>query len=159
MKNFIFIFFFLLFAGCNKEKHYIYQVQEQQLYQSSSQKQTQKTTMQFISIAYSHVFGTTITNTQLNQLDIAYQSFGDKHIVEDMIVKNFLNQPTAAVPSNTDMRADISAFVQSTYLRFYNRKPTEFEAWKLKDLIEKNTDITPQMVFYSMMTAEEYRYY
>lgn len=29
----------------------------------------------------------------------------------------------------------------------------------MKDLIEKNVDITPKMVYYSMMTSEEYRYY
>lgn len=146
-------------ASCNKEQRVIYEVQQQELYQNSSQKQTLKTTTQFISIAYNDLFGTNITGDELTKLDVAYQSLGDKHVLEDMIVKSLINRPTVQIVSNTTMRADIDEFVKSVYLRFYNRNPNEFEAWKLKDLIEKNTDITPKMIYYSMMTSEEYRFY
>ena len=76
-----------------------------------------------------------------------------------MIVKSMINQSGAQIVTNTVMRNDISTFVEQTYLRFYNRKPNEFETWKMKDLIEKNADITPKMIYYSMMTSDEYRYY
>ncbi len=152
----------LLYSGCNTktiEDRYIYEVQTKEIYQSASQKQTLKTTTQFVSIAYSDLFNSSITNDKLNSLDIAYQSLGDKKVIEDMIIKTFLEQASSFVPSNTVMRSDIPTFVQNTYLRFYNRKPNEFEAWKVKDMIEKNTDITPKMIYYTLMTSDEYRYY
>lgn len=149
----------LLQFSCNKEQRAIYQVQEQELYQNSSEKKNLKTTTQFISIAYNDLFGTNITSAELTRLDVAYQSLGDKSVLEDMIVKSLINRGGVQVVSNTVMRADVAAFVESIYLRFYNRKPNEFEAWKMKDLIEKNTDVTPQMIYYSMMTSEEYRFY
>jgi len=151
--------FLLLQTSCNKEKRYIYQVQEQELYQSSAQKQNLKTTDQFISIAYSHLFGISITNNELTQYNVSLQALGDKATMQDMIVKSMINRPSVQLISNADMRLDIPAFVEQTYLRFYNRKPNEFERWKMKDLIEKNADVTPRMICYSMMTADEYRYY
>jgi len=149
----------LLASSCNKEKRYIYQVQEQELYQNSNEKQTLKSTTQFISIAYSDLFGTSITNDELNKFDVALQAFGDKGVLQDMIVKSLINRSGVQVVTANAMRADIPAFIEGAYLRFYNRKPNEFEAWKMKDLIEKNADITPVMVYYSLMTSEEYRYY
>lgn len=149
----------LLVSSCNKEKRYIYQVQEQELYQNSNEKQTLKSTTQFISIAYSDLFGTSITNDELNKFDVALQAFGDKGVLQDMIVKSLINRSGVQVVTANAMRADIPAFIEGAYLRFYNRKPNEFEAWKMKDLIEKNADVTPVMVYYSLMTSEEYRYY
>ncbi len=156
----ILILAFILLPSCNKERRVIYEVQEQELYQNSSEKKTLKTTTQFISIAYNDLFGTNITSDELTKLDVAYQSLGDKYVLEDMIVKSLINRPSGVqIVSDATMRADVAEFVEGVYLRFYNRKPNEFEAWKMKDLIEKNTDITPKMVYYSMMTGEEYRYY
>ena len=149
----------LSIAACNKEQRIIYEVQQQELYQNASEKHTLKTTTQFISIAYNDLFAANITGEELTKLDVAYQALGDKHVLEDMIVKSLINRPSVQIVSNTTMRADIAEFVKGVYLRFYNRNPTEFEAWKMKDLIEKNVDITPKMVYYSMMTSEEYRYY
>jgi len=148
-----------ILSACNKEKRFIYQVQEQELYQNASEKRTLKTTTQFISIAYNDLFGTNITNQELNQFDVSLQSFGDKSILQDMIVKSLLERTSSQIPTDANMRGDIPSFVEHAYLRFYNRKPNEFEAWKVKDLIEKNTDITPKMVYYSLMTGDEYQYY
>ena len=146
-------------SSCNKEKRYIYQVQDQQLYLNAAQKLNLKTTDQFISIAYSHLFGNSITNTELTKYNTALLALGDKATMQDMIVKSMINRSGVQLVTNNDMRADIPAFVEQTYLRFYNRKPNAFESWKMKDLIEKNADITPKMIYYTMMTGNEYRYY
>ena len=161
MKNLIkatFLFFVLLQMGCNKETRYIYEVEQQELYQSSSEKKTLKTTTQFIAIAYNDLFGASITNSELNKFDIALQAMGDKG-VKDMVIKSLINRSGVQIVTDAAMRADVVTFVDVTYLRFFNRKPTEFEVWKLKDLIEKNADISPRMVYYSLMTSDEYRYY
>lgn len=159
LSAFFLLAFLLLQTSCNKEKRYIYQVQDQELYQSAAQKQNLKTTDQFISIAYSHLFGVSITNNELTQYNVSLQALGDKATMQDMIVKSMINRGGVQLVTNSAMRADIPTFVEETYLRFYNRKPNEFERWKMKDLIEKGTDITPKMIYYSMMTSDEYRYY
>src|SRR5437764_971445 len=105
--------------SCHKEQRAIYQVQEQELYQNSSEKKTLKTTTQFISIAYNDLYGTNITSSELTKLDVAYQSLGDKHVLEDMIVKSLIN--SSNIVSDAIMRQDIPAFVEGVYLRFYNR--------------------------------------
>ncbi len=125
----------LAYSSCNREKRYIYEVEEQELYQNASEKRNLKSTTQFISIAYNDLFGTAITTDELTKFDIALQAFGDKAVLQDMIVKSMINRGGVQIVDNNVMRADISAFVESTYLRFYNRKPTEFEAWKMKDMI------------------------
>ncbi|MFN8285299.1 MAG: hypothetical protein U0V74_01025 [Chitinophagales bacterium] len=150
---------FLFAESCKKEKRYVYETQQQELYQNANDKRNLKTTTQFITIAYNDLFNDNITTTELNKLDIALQAVGDKGVVQDLIVKNFINRPGVVITDNTAMRSDIPAFVNDAYLRLYNRKPTEVEAWKMKSLIENNTDISPKMVYYSMMTAEEYRFY
>ncbi len=152
----------LLQTACTKtieKKRYLYQVEEQELYQNSGQKLYLKTTDQFISIAYTHLFGVSITNTELNQYNITLQALGDKATMQDMIVKSMINRGGVQLPTDAAMRADLPAFVEQTYLRFYNRKPNEFERWKMKDIIEKNAEITPKMIYYTMMTGNEYRYY
>lgn len=161
MKKLLFLPLILLLAisACKDEKRYIYEVEEQEIYQSANDKRNLKTTTQFISIAYNDLFGSNITNQQLTQFDVALQSFGDKNVVQEMIVKNLINRGGTQIPADLAMRADVARFVEQTYLRVYNRKPNEFEAWKMKDLIEKNTEVTAKMVYYSLMTGEEYKYY
>jgi hypothetical protein len=149
----------LLLAACKKETQYVYQVQDQVLYQNSGDKKNLKTTEQFITIAYNDLFNAAITTIELNQLNTDLQSFGDDGLIQDMIVKNLLSRSGTQVPANTVMRANVPAFVQQTYLRFYSRQPNEFEAWKMQSLIQQNADVTPQMVYYSVMTSAEYRYY
>ncbi|MCS6935793.1 MAG: hypothetical protein NZM35_11705 [Chitinophagales bacterium] len=158
--KFIYIFWALLAAAsCRKEPRYIYVVEQQELYQNAAQKTNLKSTAQFIAIAYNDLFGASITNDELLRYDIALQSVGDKNTMQDMIVRALLNRSGVKQVSNEAMRADIEAFIRQEYLRFYNREPGAYEIWKLKDMIEKNTDITPKMVYYSFMTADEYKYY
>lgn len=149
----------LLAQACNKEKRYVYETQQQELYQNANDKRNLKTTTQFITIAYNDLFNDNITTTELNKLDIALQAVGDKSVVQDLIVKNFINRTGVAIPNDQVMRNDVATFVNDAYLKLYNRKPTEVEAWKMKSLIDNNTDVTSKMVYYSMMTAEEYRFY
>ncbi|HWB63630.1 MAG TPA: hypothetical protein VG603_08990 [Chitinophagales bacterium] len=146
-------------SSCKKESRYKYEVQEQVLYQSSAQKNTAKTPTQFISIAYNDLFNAAITTNELNTLSVDLQACGDKNMMEDLIIKNLLAKANQQIPDNNTMREDIPAFVTQTYVRFYNRQPTEFEAWKMQQLIQQNTDITPQMIYYAVMTSEEYKYY
>ena len=149
----------LLFASCKKEVQTVYQVQNQVLYQDAAQKTNLKTTNQFISIAYNDLYSASITTAELNTLNTCLEAFGDQATMEDIIVKNLLQNAGSNIPTSSVMRGDIPTFVTQTYIRFYNRQPTAQEAWKMQSLIQQNTDMTPQMVYYAMMTGTEYRYY
>ena len=88
---------------------------------------------------------------------VSYDSFGDSKAIEDLIIRNFLNRPDALIPNGIEMRADVNKFVIDTYRKFFTRDPNEFEQWFLRTEIEKNQDITPEVVYYGIMTSNEYR--
>ena len=81
----------MLFFACTKEKKYEYEVDPVTVSQNSGDKTTQKTTSEFISIAYADLFGIQIPQTRLVNLSIAYSSFGDQKVIEDRIIRNFVN--------------------------------------------------------------------
>ncbi len=152
-------FLVILSGGCTKEKTFVYEVQDETIRAESGDKATAKTTTEFISIAYSDLFGTTISQDKLFKLNKAYTSFGDKKLIEDRIIRNFLNAPGVLLPSDQDMRDDIGVFVVNAYKKFFNRLPDEFEKYYLVNLIQTDTNITAVDVYYAIMTSNEYRYY
>lgn len=152
----------LLVAGsCKKDppKTYIYGVNGTTVTQDGVAKPNVKSTLEFISIAYSDLFGTTIDQTTLTELGTAYSAFGDKKLIEDLIIRNFLNSQNASIPTVTQMNSDVKQFVVNTYKKFYNREPNEFELWQFTNLINSDSTMTPEMVYYAFMTSNEYRYY
>ena len=148
-----------IFPACKKDKSLSYGVEDVDIRKDGNNKQTVKTTTEFISIAYSDVFGTTISQNKLASLTSAYLAFGDKKLIEDMIIKNFLNQSGAIIPSSSEMNADVSAFVKAAYRKFFNREPNELEEWQMINIIKSNSSVTPEMVYYTFLTSNEYRYY
>lgn len=148
-----------MLIACSKEKVYTYEVNPVTVGEDGNTKQHVKTTLEFISIAYSDLFGTSITSAELQKLNIAYTSFGDKKLIEDMIIRNFLNTPGVKIPTVASMKSNADSFVIDTYKKLFNRTPDEFEKYFLTTMINTNTAITPEMIYYSMMTSNEYRYY
>lgn len=154
-----FCFLVIVFQSCKKETDYIYEVDPIQVEKDQTNKDISKSTIEFLSIAYSDIFGSTITQNQLNRLSLLYLAFGDKKLLEDLLIKNMINRPESQLPSDAVMRADVAAYVKSTYIKLFNREPNELEAYTLKKNIDDNADMTSVMVYYSMMTSDEYRYY
>ncbi|PCJ83606.1 MAG: hypothetical protein COA57_10840 [Flavobacteriales bacterium] len=150
----------MVFA-CKKdvETLYIYDVDDVNVTQDGVNKPNVKTTTEFISIAYSDLFNTTIDQNTLTDLSLSYAAFGDKKLIEDMIIRNFLNTTGTDIPSKSAMNADVEQFVEDTYRKFYNRDPSEFELWQVKDMIENDATVTPEIAYYAFMTSNEYRYY
>lgn len=146
-------------AGCKKEKIYTYEVNDVTVDQEGAVKPNVKSDLEVISIAHTDLFGATIAPNKLEQLSTAYRSLGDKRLMIDMIILNFLNEPNVDIPTDAAMRADINSFVETVYRRLFVREPTSFERWFVSDLISKDSDITPDLVFYAFMTSNEYRYY
>jgi hypothetical protein len=162
MKPFLpFILALFLLNSCKRETEYIYEVNPVQVKKDQTGKNVPKSTVEFISIAYSDLTGKTITQNMLSQLSLLYVSFGDKRLLEDMLIRNLLNSQEVQnlLESNEEMRADIPAFITSVYLKLFNRDPNELELWTVGQKISANPDMRPVMVYYAMMTSDEYRYY
>ncbi|TAL59666.1 MAG: hypothetical protein EPN85_08895 [Bacteroidetes bacterium] len=145
--------------SCKKDVSYIYDVNDTTVSQTGISKPNVKSTLEFISIAYSDLFGTAIGAGELTDLSLCYLAFGDKKFIEDLIIRNFLNKTGVIIPAQVTMTADVSSFVQATYRKFYNRDPNEFEKWQIMNKINGDSSITPELVYYSFMTSDEYRYY
>ena len=160
MKNILVLYMLLIvFTSCKKETEYIYEVNDVQVSQENIGKGFPKSTIEFLSIAYSDIFGNTISQNQLNRLSLLYLAFGDKKLLEDLLIKNMINRPESLLPSNQTMRADVDLFVVNAYQKLYNRSPNELEVFTLKKNINENAQMTAVMVYYAMMTSDEYRYY
>lgn len=149
----------LFSAGCQKEKNIIYEVNDVDVEKPNANKDYVKSLTEFISIAYTDLFGLNITQAQLQTLSVPYSGFGDLKLIEDLIIRNFLNSSTVVIPTDAEMRADVDQFLLDTYQKFFNRYPNEFELWHMKNKINDNADITPELFYYAMMTSNEYRYY
>ncbi|MCB0430549.1 MAG: hypothetical protein H6585_12810 [Flavobacteriales bacterium] len=148
----------LAITACKKDVTPVYEITDVNLQQPGSLKDHVKSTLEFISIAYSDLFDKTITNAELVNLAVTYSAFGDKKLIEDLIIRNFLNNG-AHIPTKTEMDADVDGFVQGAYRKLFNRDASNYEKWYLKDLITGDPLVTPEMIYYSMMTSNEYRYY
>ena len=146
-------------SSCTKEKDIIYDVNDVNVDKPDANKDYVKSLTEFISIAFTDLFGQNINQAQLQTLAVPYSGFGDLKLIEDMIIKNFLNNPVANVPSDAEMRENVDQFLLDTYQKFFNRYPNEFELWHMRNLINENENITPELIYYAIMTSNEYRYY
>lgn len=160
MKKIIFLLSVLTLVSCKKEKKAVYGLNDVDISQNSANKDYLKSTTEFISIAYSDIFGTVISINKLADLTKIYKAFGDKKLIEQMVIKNFLNEPSIQIPQiDRSSASTINTFTQNIYIRLYNRTPDEYELWFISNMIENDTDLTSELIYFSLMTANEYRYY
>ena len=158
LKIALLVIFIVVFA-CTKEKKYQYEVNPVSVEQQSGDKSNRKTTTEFISIAYADLFARNIPQSKLINLSIAYSSFGDLKVIEEKIIKNFLNDSTVIIPSSISINGDTIMFIINSYKKFYNRNPNEFEKHYWKEIISSNAFINPSIIYYALMTSDEYRFY
>ena len=159
MKKIIFLLSVLTLVSCKKEKKAVYGLNDVDISQNSANKDYLKSTTEFISIAYSDIFGTVISINKLADLTKIYKAFGDKKLIEQMVIKNFLNEPNQIPQIDRSSTSTINSFVQNAYTKLYNRTPDEYELWFVADMITKDNDLTSELIYFSLMTANEYRYY
>jgi hypothetical protein len=148
-----------LVLGCTKEEIKVYEVKPVTLYQSASEKSSLKSDDQFLAILFTDLYGKSISAQEMAILVKAYSSFGDKSLVINMMTKSMLADPSSSKPTDAAMRADVGAFVEETFMRFYVRKPTEQERWFFINRIEQDIQLRPIDIYYVLITANEYRYY
>ena len=144
--------------SCEKDIYEIYEVNDVEVLPVNAYKNKAKTDAQYISILYTNYFQEPIGPNKLLHALNAIRSIGDKQIAYDMIVSKYL---TAApfIPTKEEMDADPETFIKNTYLRFLTRQPIEAElSWWL-NYLDSNPTVTPELVFLSFSTSNEYYYY
>jgi hypothetical protein len=149
----------MLLFSCTKEKEIVYELNPVSVSQSGDDKDQPKSTAQFVSIAWQDLFGNNIPQSELVKLNTAYSSFGDKKVVEDAIIRNFLNKPGLNIPGVPAVNGDTIEFIRISYLKFYNREPGVFESHYLREQFRQNAALTPVVFYYALMTSDEYRFY
>jgi hypothetical protein len=151
---------FFISACQEEDPSYLFEVENVQVKPSSANKDRLKTDIEFVSIAYNDLFGTNISQSELDNVITTYQSFGDKSLVIELIIRKFVFSDQSNI-SQIDRSSDasIEAFVQQAYEKVYNRTPNSFEKWYLTDFLKSNENVNSQLFYYAIMTANEYRYY
>ena len=149
-----------LIVSCSKDPNYLFEVENVEINQASADKNRLKTDIEFVSIAFNDLYGQNISQGELDEIITVYKSFGDKSIVIEMIIRKFISDEDSQIP-NIDRSTEqtVKQFVQETYETIFNRTPNAFEKWYLSDYIYKHQEIDAKMVYYSLMTSNEYRYY
>ena len=158
----------LSFSACKKETYlttetvvdnYIYGVEGEVVYQSNAEKTKEKSTEQYISILYANLFQSTVPQTTLFELAEIRQANGDKQLADELIMNSYVNSGSVIIPSDSEMRADIDAFIDATYLRFFLRMPTPYEKYELRKAIEDDEGMTPELIYQGFALSNEYKYY
>ncbi len=169
-KTIVFITSIVIFAftSCKKEitqetiyDHIIYQVDTVAVYSSGTEKDRLKTPLQYISSIYSNLYYSSIPSNVLDNLVIYRYSIGDKSLVNEMILNAMLQDAVVQenIPTEDEMRADVNDFVQTSYLRFFLRNPTEYEKYTMKNMIDEDVSITPTDIYRAFLLSNEYMFY
>lgn len=86
-------------------------------------------------------------------------AIGDKAVADELILNDYVHSPNVQIPTNQQMRADIDQFVEATYLRFFLRLPNAYEKHFLKNAIQNDTQLTPELIYTAFSLSNEYKYY
>ena len=170
MKNISLLIISLVFffASCKKNTqvinqkvvdNVIYEVGNEVIYQDNSEKNKQKSNTQYISILYANLFQTPISTSNLTDLSEVRTAVGDKQLVDELIINNYINDSNVQIPTNQTMRNDMDQFVEDTYVRFFLRLPNAYERHFLKNMIENDPDLTPDLIYSAFATSNEYKFY
>ena len=153
------VFCCLFFASCEKNVEYLYEVNPVAVQSPGSIKSNAKSTVEFLTIAWADLFGTQIPQQELSKLNTVYVAFGDKKMIEDRILLNFLSKSGVQIPAQTNVAGDTVLYINNTYKKLFNRDANAFEQYYLKEQIRLNASMTSKVIWYALMTSNEYRYY
>lgn len=147
-----------LFA-CKKEVSVNYEVVNQQANDIIIDKNKAKTDMQYIAIVYANLFQKALPINQQFATQNVIQSVGDRSLVYEVIISNYMNTTGTVLPELVAMKANPEQFIIDTYKRFYLRIPTELEKSYFINYFERNPSVTPELVYTSFAASDEYLFY
>ncbi len=145
-------------TSCERNEQ-VYAISDQTVQSPSANKSKLKTDEQYLAILYTNLYQKPMSVSNLTKASDIILSIGDRGFGHDQIVANFMNSPEIEIPSDEEMRADVSGFVQLCYNRFYTREPSALEMEYFVNHIESQEDLSAEMVYYSFAISNEYLYY
>ena len=154
--------FLLVLAACQKDNNtYIYQVNDVVVTPNNADKDKEKTSDQYVNILYANLYQKALSPNQLVDLTDVIASIGDKQIAYETITAKMMadSEVLTLLPTTPEMRADVERFVVETYQRFFVRLPTEAEKVFFVNFIETHPNLTPEHVYFTFATCNEYNYY
>lgn len=159
-KQLLIVGFALVLAGtaCRKEKD-IYEVNPEELQLVETSKFKLKTVNQYVAILYANLFQEALSANKLVEINRLFDAIGDDQVAKEILISNFMNDPSVVLPTDAYMRADPETFIYETYVRFLIRRPTEAEQTYFMNLINTNSDITVELIYFSFAISDEYEYY
>ncbi len=147
-------------ASCKKvDKEGLFELNNVQLYSSAAEKEKLKSNQQFISILHTSLFQLAMSSGEVFELDQAFQSIGDKDIAREVLISNFFNETGVEMPTAAEMNADLDAFIEDSYKRFFVRTPNEAEKTWINNFITSNPQLTPEHIYFAFAISNEYQYY
>ena len=157
-KTILIVFSVLIFSSCAKDEP-IYDINQIQSNSYNANKTKLKTPGQYISILYANLFQQALSANELVEITRCIESVGDKEIVHEVIISNFMNKEDVTIPSDSLMRADLNSFIVEAYKRFYVRNITEAEREYFLIFFESHPNISSEMVYTAFSLSNEYQFY
>lgn len=145
--------------SCNKEKDVIYGVNEVPAIPTNAEKNKLKSPAQYLAILHANLFQQALSSSELVELTDVIEAFGDKSLIHEVIISNFMNKPNVILPPDSLMRANLDSFIVETYTRFYVRPPSELEKEYFKNYLQSHENVTPELVYMAFALSDEYQFY
>lgn len=149
----------LMAVACKKEPEPLFILNDVELYPNNAGKDKLKTNEQYVAILHANLFQTALSANEIFEINNCIESIGDKELAREVIISNFMNDEDVQIPSVEAMEADINAFITETYVRFFVRYPSEAEKTYLRNFIQGNPYVTPEIVYFSFALSNEYMFY
>lgn len=149
----------LLMQACEKDVIPTYGVNPVNVQDESLEKYKKKTPKQYIAILYTDLFKQAISVNKLTATERVIESVGDKALVHEVIVSNYMNHPNVTLPADSFMRQEVDSFINLTYRKFYLRQPSQIERTFFREYINNNPNITVELVYVAFAASDEYQFY
>jgi hypothetical protein len=158
-------FFLLLLIGvsaCKKKDTNTYEVVDTNTYGDNLDKDKSKSNIEFHSILSTNLFQKPSSINELSRTDRVMQSCGDKSLINEVIISNYMNSANVKLPSRKMMTDSTERFVEETFIRFFIRRPTEAEKTWFTNFInanKSNPNFRPELVYTAFAASDEYMFY
>ena len=149
---------FCSIASCKKDEP-IYDINQIQSHSYNANKNKLKSASQYISILYANLFQKALSPNELVEITRCIESVGDKGLVHEVILSNFMNKEGVTIPSDSLMRTNLNLFIEETYKRFYVRAITEAEREYFLNFFTSHPNISSEMVYTAFSLSNEYQFY
>jgi len=158
----LYLLIILVFFACKKKDENKYGVITTPVSGDNLNKDKHKSNIEFHSILTTNLFQKPSSINELSRTDRVMQSCGDKTLINEVIISNYMNSPNLKLPTRTFMVDSTDRFIEETYIRFFIRRPTQAEKTWFYNYIQSNKsnpNFTPELVYTAFSASDEYMFY